>query len=251
MSNNYKDKEEEKEIIQPRFGMHRGPPMMGSGKSKLEHPRRELWKWLFSYLGRYKLKFLTFLILLLVGTLINSVSPTIKNVLLDEVVPGNHINLLFMPTIMTAAGKLALDVMVDAERSQKGQYILIVEGSVPENGFGDVGRPPTIPAGKHSGPRRIGHSKGIGLDKVVLVQLDAQQVGQLLCATPRGQADGQHGQIHRLTPHQNGVFRILIPDDRPLLFVLGDLGHTPPYKVDLVLALCPGHIFLEALAGRP
>ena len=62
-SHNQKEKEEEKEIIQPGVGMRHGF-MMDSGKSKLEHPRRELWKWLFSYLGRYKWKFLTFLILL-------------------------------------------------------------------------------------------------------------------------------------------------------------------------------------------
>ncbi|MCJ7649049.1 MAG: ABC transporter transmembrane domain-containing protein [Candidatus Lokiarchaeota archaeon] len=81
-SNDKKEKEEEKEIIQPGVGMRHGF-MMDSGKSKLEHPRSELWKWLFSYLGRYKLKFLTFLILLLVGTLVTSVSPIISANIID------------------------------------------------------------------------------------------------------------------------------------------------------------------------
>jgi len=81
-SNIKKEKEEEKEIIQPGVGMRHGF-MMDSGKSKLEHPRRELWKWIFSYLGRYKLKFLTFLILLLVGTLVTSVSPIISANIID------------------------------------------------------------------------------------------------------------------------------------------------------------------------
>ena len=45
--NNRKENEEEKEIIQPRVGgMHKGF-MLDSASSKLEHPRRELWKWLF------------------------------------------------------------------------------------------------------------------------------------------------------------------------------------------------------------
>ena len=72
-------------------------------------------------------------------SVLNALSPTIKNVLLDELVPGKHVNLLFMPTVMTASGKPALDVIVDTEKSHKGEYILVVEGSVPENGFGDVG----------------------------------------------------------------------------------------------------------------
>ncbi len=72
-------------------------------------------------------------------SVLNSLSPTIKNVLLDEVVPGKHVNLLFMPTIMTASGKPAMDVVVDTQKTQKGAYILIVEGSVPEGDFGDVG----------------------------------------------------------------------------------------------------------------
>lgn len=81
-SNDKKEKEEEKEIIQPGVGMRHGF-MMDSGKSKLEHSRSDLWKWLFSYLGRYKWKFLTFLILLLVGTLVTSVSPIISASIID------------------------------------------------------------------------------------------------------------------------------------------------------------------------
>jgi len=83
MSNNHSEKEkEEKEIIQPSVGMqHRF--MMDGGKSKLDHPRRELWKWLFSYLGRYKGKFLSFLMLLLIGTLITSINPIISRSIID------------------------------------------------------------------------------------------------------------------------------------------------------------------------
>lgn len=72
-------------------------------------------------------------------SVLNSLSPTIKNVLLDELVPGKHINLLFMPTIMASSGKAAMDVAIDTQKAQKGGYILIVEGSVPEGDFGDVG----------------------------------------------------------------------------------------------------------------
>jgi len=42
-SNNQKEKEEEKKIIQPGVGMGKHF-MMDSSSSKLEHSRRELWK---------------------------------------------------------------------------------------------------------------------------------------------------------------------------------------------------------------
>ena len=42
-----------------------------------------------------------------VVTLLNTASPTIKNVLIDQIVPGVHINLRFHPVIMAAAGEMA------------------------------------------------------------------------------------------------------------------------------------------------
>jgi ATP-binding cassette subfamily B protein len=100
MSNNNqkKQEEEEKEIIQPRVGMHRGF-MMDSGSSKLEHSSRELWKWLFSYLGRYKWKFVGFLVLLLIGTLITSITPIISANLIDYgIVAKDSAYIIFMTT---------------------------------------------------------------------------------------------------------------------------------------------------------
>jgi len=99
MSSNKPKEEEEKEIIQPSVsGMHKGF-MMDTG-SKLEHPRRELWKWLFSYLGRYKWKFISFLILLLIGTLVTSVSPIISANIVDYgIVAKDSLYIIFMSTI--------------------------------------------------------------------------------------------------------------------------------------------------------
>ena len=100
MSNNHKDKDnEEKEIIQPSVGMHHRFTM-DSGKSKLEHSRRELWKWLFSYLGRYKWKFLSFFTLLLIGTLITSVSPIISASIIDNgIIAKNILFIVIMSSI--------------------------------------------------------------------------------------------------------------------------------------------------------
>jgi len=97
--NSHKENEEEKEIIQPRVGgMHKGF-MMDSGSSKLEHPRRELWKWLFSYLGPYKWKLITLLVFLLIGTLITSISPIISaNIIDNGIVAKDSIYIVFMST---------------------------------------------------------------------------------------------------------------------------------------------------------
>jgi len=73
-------------------------------------------------------------------SLMNSVSPSIRNLLLDEIVPGKHINLLFHPTLMAASGEMAVEVILDKER--KSDYLLVLEGAIPtaKNGiFATVG----------------------------------------------------------------------------------------------------------------
>ncbi|MCK5180960.1 MAG: oxidoreductase, partial [Dehalococcoidia bacterium] len=64
-------------------------------------------------------------------SLLNAINPSIKNLLVDEVLPGNHINLRFHPTVMAGAGESIIEVMVDTSEKKKGGYILIVEGAIP------------------------------------------------------------------------------------------------------------------------
>jgi hydrogenase small subunit len=64
-------------------------------------------------------------------TMLNTASPTIKNVLIDQIAPGVHINLKFHPVIMAAAGEMAIQVMEDTAKRQKGEYVLVVDGAVP------------------------------------------------------------------------------------------------------------------------
>ncbi len=64
-------------------------------------------------------------------SLLNVASPTIKNLLIDQVAPGVHINLRFHPVIMAAAGELAVEVMEDTAEQKKGEYVLVVDGAVP------------------------------------------------------------------------------------------------------------------------
>ncbi len=60
-------------------------------------------------------------------SLLNALSPRIQDVLLDQVLPGHHIELAFHPTVMAASGDLAMKAMYDTEEKP---FILVVEGSV-------------------------------------------------------------------------------------------------------------------------
>jgi hydrogenase small subunit len=81
-------------------------------------------------------------------SVLNAVSPRIQNLLLDEVVPGHQLNLMFHATIMAGQGEPVIEVLKDTEKNRKGGYILIVEGAIPtaEGGaYGSIGEK----AGKH------------------------------------------------------------------------------------------------------
>jgi len=75
-------------------------------------------------------------------SLLNTVNPSIKHLLIDQVLPLKHINLRFHPTVMAGAGKPAVDILDDSVERASGEYILIVEGSIPtahEGLYGSIG----------------------------------------------------------------------------------------------------------------
>jgi hydrogenase small subunit len=75
-------------------------------------------------------------------SVLNAVSPRIQNLLLDELVPGHQLNLLFHTTIMAGQGEPVIEVLKDTEKDRKGGYILVVEGAIPtaEGGvYGSIG----------------------------------------------------------------------------------------------------------------
>jgi len=63
-------------------------------------------------------------------SLLNATSPTVKNLLIDEVLPGRHVNLRFHPTIMAGQGEPAVAALRNAVGSLRGSYVLVAEGSV-------------------------------------------------------------------------------------------------------------------------
>ena len=59
-------------------------------------------------------------------SVLNAVSPKIQNLLLDELVPGQQLSLLFHATIMAGQGEPAIEVLKDTETNRKGGYVLVV-----------------------------------------------------------------------------------------------------------------------------
>ncbi len=72
-------------------------------------------------------------------SVLNTVSPSIKNVLVDEVIPGKHVNLVFQATVMAGAGELVIHALEDTWHKKKGGYLLVVEGAIPTKGNGAYG----------------------------------------------------------------------------------------------------------------
>lgn len=75
-------------------------------------------------------------------SVLNSQAPSIKNILLDEILPGRHINLRFQATIMAGQGEPVLRVLEETMAAKPGQYLLIIEGAIPGVGFGSLGDVP-------------------------------------------------------------------------------------------------------------
>ena len=63
-------------------------------------------------------------------SLLNSVAPTVRNLLVEPVLPGKHINLLFHATIMAGQGEPVIEVLKTTQQTKKGGYLLLLEGSV-------------------------------------------------------------------------------------------------------------------------
>ena len=92
--------EPEKEIRQPRSGGGFGHMMFDENDKKLNNPRKVLWKFIFSYLKPYRGLFILFLVLLLIGTTIMSVSPIISASIIDKgIIAQNSLYILNMSII--------------------------------------------------------------------------------------------------------------------------------------------------------
>jgi hydrogenase small subunit len=64
-------------------------------------------------------------------SLLNSVAPSVRNLLVDPVLPGKHVSLVFQPTVMAGSGEAVMKAASDTAETTKGAFILVVEGSIP------------------------------------------------------------------------------------------------------------------------
>ncbi|MHB8279704.1 MAG: hydrogenase small subunit [Candidatus Humimicrobiaceae bacterium] len=60
--------------------------------------------------------------------------PSIKNILLQDIIPGFKLEFIFHPNIMTASGNLAMEILENTAK-EKG-YVLIIDGAIPTNDNG-------------------------------------------------------------------------------------------------------------------
>lgn len=75
-------------------------------------------------------------------SVINTIHPSIKNVILEQLLPGHKLILSYHGTLMAATGSLSTDVAREVVKKHQGKYVLVVEGAIPtkENGiYGSVG----------------------------------------------------------------------------------------------------------------
>jgi hydrogenase small subunit len=61
-------------------------------------------------------------------SVLNAVNPYINNVIVNEVVPGQHVSLRYHPTVMAAAGDKAMKAMSETAKN-KGGFVLVAEGA--------------------------------------------------------------------------------------------------------------------------
>lgn len=74
-------------------------------------------------------------------SVLNTLSPKIQDVLVSEVVPGDHVSIRFLTTIMAAQGDIAVEAL--NETAKLPDYLLIIECTIPtkDNGvYSTVGQ---------------------------------------------------------------------------------------------------------------
>lgn len=75
-------------------------------------------------------------------SVINTIHPSIKNIILEQVLPGHKLILTYHGTLMAATGALSVETARESAIKYKGKYVLVVEGAIPtkQNGvFGSIG----------------------------------------------------------------------------------------------------------------
>jgi hydrogenase small subunit len=99
---------------------------------------------------------------------INTLHPSIENVLLDQIIPNYQLSLRFQQTVMSASGELAMRVIDETHDEWKGKYILIVEGAIPTRDAGTYG---TMGGGDNGHTTLADHVRDLAPDALAVLAL--------------------------------------------------------------------------------
>lgn len=72
-------------------------------------------------------------------SVINTIHPSIKNIILEQVLPGHRLVLAYHGTLMAATGSLSTDVARESAKKYKGKFVLVAEGAIPVKSKGIYG----------------------------------------------------------------------------------------------------------------
>ncbi len=75
-------------------------------------------------------------------SVINTIHPSIKNVILEQVLPGHQLIMTYHGTLMAATGDLSIKTAKTTAEKFKGKFVFVVEGAIPTktNGiYGSIG----------------------------------------------------------------------------------------------------------------
>ncbi|MDD5289222.1 MAG: hydrogenase small subunit, partial [Dehalococcoidales bacterium] len=100
-------------------------------------------------------------------SVLNSLSPSIRNILVDEVVPGKHLSVRFHQTIMAAQGEKTMEALKETA-SMTGGYILVFEGAISTR---DDGVYCEIGEENGKGITGLEHLKSLGRDAMAVIAL--------------------------------------------------------------------------------
>ncbi len=100
-------------------------------------------------------------------SVLNSLSPNIRNILLDEIVPGKHLSVRFHATVMAAEGEKAMEELKKTAQN-KGGYVLVVDGAIStkDNGiYCEIGEV------NGEGVTGLEHVRNLGRDAMAVIAL--------------------------------------------------------------------------------
>jgi len=170
---------------------------------------------------------------------LNGVAPNIRDLIVDQIAPGHHVSLKFLPTIMAGAGKVAVDILAATEESKEG-YLLVIDGALPTAANGLFGRAASRGGGDSTMYRRA----------MELAEKASAMVALGTCAS--------FGGMHAATPNPSGCISVkdaLAKEgiEKPLVNVPGCPPHPDWFTGTVGHALLfgwPGEEELDAV-GRP